>query len=77
METDDPIMTAVRLDTTAVIVPPPPGFRQFSWPHEDWMVGGDASIGPGLEFVTGWSSRNIEERSVELPPLPLSPIAVE
>ena len=77
METNNLIMKAVRPDTSAVIVPPPPGYRQFSWPHEDWMVGGDPSIDPGLEFVTGWSSRNIEERSVELPSLPLSPIVVE
>ena len=31
-------------DTSAPIIPPLPGFRQFSWSHEDWKVGGDLSL---------------------------------
>ena len=31
-------------DTPAPIIPPPPGFRQFSWPNEDWRVSDDLSL---------------------------------
>ena len=32
------ITEAVVTDAFAAIVSSPPGFRQFSWPRDDWMV---------------------------------------
>ena len=36
------------------IVPPPPGFQQFSWPREEWSVGGDASLFDFAKELPGW-----------------------
>ena len=61
-------------DTSAPIIPPPPGFRQFSWPHEEWKVGGDPSLFTFTKELPGWfpwSSGGLPE---DLPSLPLSPI---
>ena len=32
MKDDDITMEAVATDTSAAVVPPPPGFREFLWP---------------------------------------------
>ena len=42
-------------ETLVKTVSPPPGFPQFLWPQEDWMLSGDPSLDPGLQFVTSWS----------------------
>ena len=41
-------------DTTAPIVPPPPGFRQFSWPREEWSVDGEPSLFDFAKELPGW-----------------------
>ena len=40
----------VTTDITTPIVPPPPGFRQFSWPREECSVGGEPSL---FDFAKG------------------------
>ena len=75
--TDDAIRPAAPPATSLKTVSPPPGFPQFSWPQEDWMLSGDPSLDPGLRFVTSWSTRILKERAAELPPLPLSPMAAK
>ena len=45
----------VATDVSTPIVPPPPGFYQFSWPREDWQVGGDSSLFTVDEELPGWS----------------------
>ena len=64
-------------EKTDVSVAPTPGFRPFKWPQADWDDIGDATLDPGLDFVTSWSARIVQERSS--PPLliPLSPITAE
>ena len=64
----------VGTDTSAPIIPPPPGFRQFSWPHEDWKVGGDPSLFTFAEELPGWFPWSSAGLPVDLPSLPLSPI---
>ena len=56
---------------------PPPGFRPFQWPQADWDDIGDATLDPGVKFVTSWSARIAEERSSPPPLVPLSPITAE
>ena len=51
-------------DITAPVVPPPPGFRQFSWPREEWRLGGEQSLFP-------W---RYGEQPVDPPSLTVSPI---
>ena len=75
--TGDAIRPAAPPVTSIKTVSPPPGFPQFSWPQEDWMLSGDPGLDPGLRFVTSWSTRILKERAADLPPLPLSPIAAE
>ena len=43
-EVDTEGWTTDTTDTPAPIIPPPPGFRQFSWPYEDWRVRDDPSL---------------------------------
>ena len=82
-DSSDVTVTGDRIELTAPpvssfkTVSPPPGFPQFSWPQEDWMLSGDPVLDPGLQFVTSWSTRILQERTADLPSLPLSPIAVE
>ena len=61
-------------DTSAPIIPPPPGFGQFSWPHEDWKVGGDPSLFTFPEELPGWFSWSSGGLPVDMPSLPLLPI---
>ena len=42
---DDIAMEVMATDTPVSVVPPPPGFREFSWPLDDWMVGSDTCSG--------------------------------
>ena len=70
---EEPRTQEIREESTV----PPPGFRPFQWPQADWDDIGDATLDPGLKFVTSWSARITEERS-SLPPLILlSPITAE
>ena len=66
-----------RMDTTdmpAPIIPPLPGFRQFSWPYEDWSVGDDPSLFTFTTELSGWFPGNSGGLLVDMPSLPLSPI---
>ena len=71
------ITEAVVTDASAAIVPPPPGFRQFSWPRDDWMVGGDPSLNMVVDELPGWSPWSAGGLPVDLPSLPLSPIVLD
>ena len=82
--TEDPAVTAHKdieepraKDTREESIVPPPGFRPFEWPQADWDDIGDATLDPGLKFVTSWSARITEERSSPPLPVPLSPITAE
>ena len=70
---EEPRAQEIREESTV----PPPGFRPFQWPQADWDDIGDATLEPGLKFVTSWSARITEERSSPPALLPLSPITAE
>ena len=55
MKDDDIAMEAVATDTSAAVVPPPPGYREFSWLRDDWMVGSDLSSNTTVEVFPGGS----------------------
>ena len=44
IDEDDMDTVCATTDTPAPIVRPPPGFRQFSWPREEWNMGGEPSL---------------------------------
>ena len=74
----DLLITAVfGPDASSTLVPPPPGFRQLCWPHDDWMVGGAPCLEPGLQQVTSGSLGSAEGRPVDPPSLPLSPFIAD
>ena len=54
-----------------------PGFRQFSWPRDDWMVAGDPSLNTVVEELPGWSPWSAGGLPVDLPSLPLSHIVLD
>ena len=55
IEEDVMVTEDMTTDMSAPIVPHPPGFRQFSWPRDDWQVGGDSSLFTVDEELPGWS----------------------
>ena len=61
-------------DITAPIVQPPPGFRQFSWPREEWSVGGEPSLFDFAKGLPGWFPWIYGEQPVDLLSLPVLPI---
>ena len=61
-------------DTPAPIIPPPPGFRQFSWPNDDWKVSDDPSLFTFMKELPGWFPWNSGGLPVDMPSPPLSPI---
>ena len=67
----------VATDMSTPIVPPPPGFSQFSWRCEDWQVGGELSLFTVDEELPGWSPWSSGGLLVDLPLLPLSPIVLD
>ena len=74
VEEDDMDMGGLTTDMSAPIIPPPPGFRQFSWPREDWIVDGDPSLFTFTKELPGWFPWSSGKLPVDLPSLPLSPI---
>ena len=74
-EVDTEGWTTDTTDTPAPIIPPPPGFRQFSWPYEDWRVRDDPSLFTFTKELPGWFPWNSGGLPVDMPSLPLSPIA--
>ena len=69
--------TTDTTDMPALIIPPPPGFRQFSWPYEDWRVGDDPSLFTLTKELPGWFPGNSGGLLVDMPSLPLSPIILD
>ena len=53
-EGDEMDTGGVTEDITATVVPPPPGFRQFSWPREEWSVGSEQSLFDFTKGLPGW-----------------------
>ena len=43
-EEDDMDIVSATTDVPIAVVRPPPGFRQFSWPREEWGPDGDPSL---------------------------------
>ena len=74
VEEDDMDTGGGTTDTYAPIIPPPPGFEQFSWPHEGLIVGGDPSLFTFTEELPGWFPWSSGGLPVDMPSLPLSPI---
>ena len=56
------------------IVPPPLGFRQFSWPREKWSVGGEPSLFDFAMGLPGWLPWCYGIQPVNPPSLPVSPV---
>ena len=77
IEEDVMITEDVATDMSAPIIPPPPGFSQFSWPREDWQVGGDSSLFTVNKELPNWSPWSSGGLMVDLPLLPLSPIILD
>ena len=73
----DMVTEAVAMDASAAVVLPPPGFRQFSWPRDDWMVGSDTSLEPEVEVFTGGSPWKAGGLPVDPPSLHVSTIVLE
>ena len=67
--------TIACTDTPPTIIPPPPGFSQFSWPYEDWSVNDGQSLSTFTKDPPGCVPDIPEGRPVVVPSLPLSPIA--
>ena len=61
-------------DTPPTIIPPPPGFSQFSWSFEDWSVGDEPSIFTFTEELPGWFPGISGGLPVDMSSPPLSPI---
>ena len=77
MKDDDMAKEAVLTDASALVVPPPPGYREFSWPRDDWMVGSETSSGATEEVFPGGSPRKDAGLPVDPPSLPVSPIVLD
>ena len=73
-EGDEIATDVLTEDITATVVPPPPGFRQFSWPREEWSVGSEQSLPDSAKGLPGWFPWIYGEQPVDPPSLPLSPI---
>ena len=61
-------------DMPPTIIPPPPGYSQFSWPHEDWSVGDGQSLCTFTKDLPGWFPDNSGGLPVDMPSLLVSPI---
>ena len=54
VDEDDMDTGCATTDTPAPIIRPPPGFQQFSWPREEWNIGGDPSLFNFAKELPGW-----------------------
>ena len=64
------------MDTPAAVIPPPPGFREFLWPRDDWMVDSDTSSDTTVEVFPGGYPYKAAGLPVDPPSLPVSPIVL-
>ena len=71
---DDMDTIGATTDISAPIVRPPLGFRQFSWPREEWSVDGKPSLFDFAKELPGWFPWRYGEQPVDPPSLPVSPI---
>ena len=46
--------TTDTMDTPPTIIPPPPGFSQFSWTYQDWSVGDELCLFMFTKELPGW-----------------------
>ena len=67
-----PRLTHLNIDTSAAVVPPPPGYQKFSWPRADWMVGSDTSIVTEVGVFPGGSPCRAAGLPVDPPSLLVS-----
>ena len=61
-------------DTHVPVLPPPPGFKCFSWPKATGGPGSDPSLFDFSAELPGWFPMGLVETSGEPPSLPISPI---
>ena len=62
-------------DVHVPILRPPPGFRQLSWPREEWGPDGDPSLFDFSKELPGWFPWGYRRfLGVDPPSLPISPI---
>ena len=73
---EDDEMDIVRAETDLPIpvIRPPPGFRKFSWPREEWGPDGDLPLFSFSKELPGWFPWGYGGQSVDPPSLPISPI---
>ena len=64
--------TTDSTDTPPTIIPPPPGFSQFSWPYEEWSVGDGQSLFMFTKDLPGWCPDYSGGLPVVVSSLPLS-----
>ena len=73
-EEDEMDIVCATTDAPIPVVRHPPGFRQFSWPREEWGPGGDPSLFDFAKELPGWFSWGYGGQPVDPPSLPVSPI---
>ena len=73
-EEDDMDTVCAMTGAHIPVIRPPPGFRQFSWPREEWGLGGDPSLFDFAKELPGWFPWVYGGQLVDPPSLPVSPI---
>ena len=71
---NDMVTGCATSDAPIPVIRPPPGFRQFSWPREEWSLGGDPSLFDFAKEPPGWFPWGYGGQPVDLPLLPVLPI---
>ena len=71
---DDMVTVCATPNAPIPVVRPAPGFRQFSWPRDEWGLGGDPSLFDFAKELPGWFPWGYGGQPVDLPSLPVSPI---
>ena len=67
-------IVSAETDVPIPVLRPPPGFRQFSWPRDEWGLDGDPSLFNFSKELPGWFLWGYGGQSVDPPSLPISPI---
>ena len=74
IEEDEMDIVSTETDVPIPVVRPPPGFRKFSWPREEWGPHGEPSVFDFSKEFPGWFPGVGGRPSVDQPSLPVSPI---